>query len=60
VRKVSLRLSIITRRRENVDSLLLKISEHKKVLVPFSSALPRFSELESFEILRKLLRSKRL
>jgi hypothetical protein len=56
-----LRLSTTTRRRRgNVDSLLLKISEQKKVLVPCSSALPRFSELGSFEISRKLLRSKRL
>jgi hypothetical protein len=55
-----LRLSTTTRRRENVDSLLLKISEQKKVLVPYSSALPRFSELESFKMSRKLLRSKKL
>jgi hypothetical protein len=56
-----LRLSTTTtRRRENVDSLLLKISEQKKVLVPYSSALPRFTELESFKMSRKLLRSKRL
>jgi hypothetical protein len=57
-----LRLSTTTRRRRrgNVDSLLLKISEQEKVLVPCSSALPRFSELGSFKISRKLLRSKRL
>jgi hypothetical protein len=55
-----LRLLTTTRRRGNVDSLLLKISEQKKVLVPCSSALPRSSELESFKISRKLLKSKRL
>jgi hypothetical protein len=55
-----LRLSITTRRRGNVDSLLLKTSEQKKVMVPCSSALPRSSELESFKMSRKLLRSKRL
>jgi hypothetical protein len=55
-----LRLSTTRRRRGNVDSLLLKISEQKKVLMPCFSAFLRSSELESFKMSRKLLSSKRL
>jgi hypothetical protein len=50
VRRVSLRLSTIRRRRGDVDSLLLKILEQKKVLVSCSSVLLGFIELESFKI----------
>ena len=60
VREAIMKLLTMRRRRESVDSLSLKSSEQKRVLVCCSSVLPRFRKLESSRTPRRLPKSVRL